>query len=243
MKVLQSIPLLLLRIATALCLTYALFTSGLFLCTTPQATESIGHTFSNWNSAIFPEEDMAAIAEAVRVFSVEGGEESYLVDTIHSILEKNYPDLDQVILGLSTPQETQRYLLTPDAISHLRDCTPVFQTVAISTGVIGAFGLIGLIALVIIQGRKSAGSILQVASLITIGIIVGLGMWALLDFDSLFTFMHSCFFAQGTWLFDARSLLIQLFPENFWAAMAFLWAVSSIIVSIIACLLGKVLKL
>ncbi|MGN0301601.1 MAG: hypothetical protein ACI4BI_01835, partial [Anaerotardibacter sp.] len=82
MKLLENIPLLIVRIATALCLTYALFTSGLFVCTTPQATESIGYTFSNWSKAIFPEEDMASIAEAVRVFSVEGGEESKLSETI-----------------------------------------------------------------------------------------------------------------------------------------------------------------
>ncbi|MGN0301333.1 MAG: DUF1461 domain-containing protein [Anaerotardibacter sp.] len=159
------------------------------------------------------------------------------------MIEKNYPEINQTILGASVSQETQRYLLTPDAISHLKDCTPVFQTVAISTGVVGAFGIAGLIALFLLQGRKTAGQTLQVASLITIGIIVGLALWALLDFDSLFTFMHSCFFTEGTWLFDARSLLIQLFPENFWAAMAFLWGISSIIISLIAYLLGKVLKI
>ncbi len=46
-----------------------------------------------------------------------------------------------------------------------------------------------------------------------------------LNFDSFFSFIHKPFFSSGTWLFPADSLLISLFPQQFFndfARMLFL---------------------
>lgn len=53
--------------------------------------------------------------------------------------------------------------------------------------------------------------------------------------------MHTLLFAQGNWIFDADSLLITLFPEAFWAAMAGLWILSSIVLALITGIVGKYL--
>lgn len=135
-----------------------------------------------------------------------------------------------------------QYSLPRNALSHLQDCTPIFTTGRISVGVVGGFALVGLIALGILAGRKRIGGTLIAGSALVIGILVALGIWAAVDFDGIFTWMHTLFFAQGSWVFNSDSLLITLFPEAFWAAMAGLWIISSVIFALIAGIVGKILS-
>ena len=243
-------------IATSIALAYSLFGLGFVLCTTPQATSLIGGTFSGWEHAIYPEEDMATIAEAIRSFSIEGTSSEDLYDTINNVMAEVQPDLASILdagsstdsaidissLGLNSLAELEeRYSLPSDALSHLQDCTPIFTTGRISTGVVGAFGIIGLIALGILAGRKRVGATLIIASALVIGVLLALGVWAALDFNGLFTWMHTLLFAQGNWVFDADSLLITLFPEAFWAAMAMLWILASILLALAVGIIGKIL--
>ncbi len=249
-----------LSILTCLCLSYGLFGAGLYVCTTPEATNAIGSTFSNWNLAVFPEDDMATIAENVRSFSVEGTSSEELYATIEEVIQKNYPEISEgfeagdlanaaqsseiaSLLGVSSLSTlSERYSLPQNALSHLSDCTPLFTTGKISVGVAGGFGLAGLLILGLLRGRKRVGATLMASAVLTACCIVGLAAWACINFDSLFTTMHSMFFANGTWLFDSKSLLIQLFPEAFWIAMAALWALTSIALSIVVFILGKLIK-
>ena len=83
----------LLTLATSIALAYTLFGLGFVVCTTPQATAAIGGTFSGWENSVFPEEDMAAIAEATRAFSIEGAPIDELSDAIRSALENSNPQL------------------------------------------------------------------------------------------------------------------------------------------------------
>ena len=135
----------------------------------------------------------------------------------------------------------EEFSLPRNALSHLQDCTPIFTTGRISVGVVGAFGIAGLIALGILSGRKRIGGALIAASSLVIGVLVALGLWAAIDFEGLFTWMHTVLFAQGNWTFDPDSLLITLFPEAFWAAMAGLWILSNIVFALIVGFVGKIL--
>lgn len=134
-----------------------------------------------------------------------------------------------------------QYSLPRNALSHLQDCTPIFTTGRISVGVVSGFALVGLIALGILAGRKRIGGTLIAGSALVIGILVALGIWAAVDFDGIFTWMHTLFFAQGSWVFNSDSLLITLFPEAFWAAMAGLWIISSVVFALITGAVGKIL--
>ena len=232
----------------------------MYVCTSAEATKTIGSTFSNWNLAAFPKDDMAAIAESVRSFSVEGTSSEELYATIEEVIQKNYPELSEIfktgnitneaqrseiasLLGTSSLSAlSERYSLPQDALSHLSDCTPLFTSGKISVGVVCGFGIAGLMVLGFLSGRKRVGATLMASAILTACCILGLTAWAIIDFDSLFTAMHSMFFVSGTWLFDSNSLLIQLFPETFWIAMAALWALTSIGLSIIVFIAGKIIK-
>lgn len=53
-------------------------------------------------------------------------------------------------------------------------------------------------------------------SLVTLSVIGLLGLWALIDFDSLFRVFHHLGFRNDLWLLDpSRDYLIMLFPEGF----------------------------
>ena len=45
---------------------------------------------------------------------------------------------------------------------------------------------------------------------------VGIGAFAVLAWDTAFTVFHELFFPPGTWSFPADSILIQLYPPDFW---------------------------
>lgn len=248
-----------LTLATSVALAYTLFGLGFVACTTPQATAAIGTTFSGWENSVFPEEDMAAIAEATRAFSIDGTSSDDLAAAIYAALEDAKPELAAAFAasGLDTSADgsgafgnsvtmntsglSDRYTLPQNALSHLKDCTPIFTTGRVSVGVVGGFALVGLIALGILAGRKSVGRALKLGAGLVAAALLALAIWAATDFNGLFTWMHQILFAQGNWTFSASSLLIQLFPEAFWAAMAGLWVVCSLLCAALAGLIGKLI--
>lgn len=259
MKVVSSLIRGLLQIATALCLAYALFAAGFALCLAPQSTQFIGSTFAGWETAVFGETNMALIAEEVRAFAVDGTTTQELYDAVLAAIQESYPALAQAFeVGEVSPElssnlqaETgstsltalqERYSFAQDAISHLQDCTPIFTTARISLGVVFATGLIGLAVTWVIAGRKQAGRALMLAGALVLGVLILLGVWAFVDFNGLFTFVHSLFFAGDSWIFSSDSLLIQLFPQAFWAAMVGLWVLVNVVLSTLALIVGKLIK-
>jgi uncharacterized membrane protein len=47
-------------------------------------------------------------------------------------------------------------------------------------------------------------------------VLVALGIFAALAFDTAFTLFHEIFFPGGNWAFPATSTLIRLYPTDFW---------------------------
>lgn len=221
--------------ACAVGIAYSLFGLGFLACTTSQATAAIGGTFSGWEHSTFSKENMAQIAEEVRSFSIDGASTDALFSAIQEATQEN-----NVAESLKS---SERYTLPENALSHLSDCTPIFTTGRISVGVVGGFSLAGLVALLILAGRKRVGRTIIAGASLVGALLLLLGLWAIVDFNGLFTWMHTMLFAQGNWTFSSTSLLIQLFPEAFWAAMAALWVVASLICAAIAGIAGRIIAL
>lgn len=249
---------ILLSIATTLALAYSMFGVGFLVCTSPGATNMVGSTFSGWEHSVFPEEDMAAIAESVRSFAIDGTDSEQLYNQVTTAIEENYPALADVFnqgyvdtseseaLSAITGSDSladleEEYSFPQSALSHLADCTPLFTTVTISIGVVCGAAIIGLIVIGIFWGRRDVGKVMIGASSLLIVLLFALGIWAIVDFNSLFTFMHLALFPQGNWTFPADSLLIRLFPEAFWLMMAVLWLAISIATALIVGLAGRII--
>lgn len=253
---------------TALLLAFGLFGSGLVACMLPQTTQLLGDNFSGWDDATYPQETMEELAEAVRAFSIEDTGRQLLEDTVADALAQNYPDISAQLNGGSEVDDTVSgtdmknqniggnlyagglgignlisiYTLPASAVDHLQDCIPVFVTSRIAIILSLVFALVGVLLLIIRRQRKLAGWILFATPLAVIAIIAALGIWAFVDFDSLFTALHGLFFANGTWIFPADSLLITLFPEAFWMGMGVVWVFISILACLLVSLIGHFVK-
>jgi hypothetical protein len=242
---------------TAALLAFGLFGSGLVICMMPQTTQLLGNNFSGWDEATYPQETMEELAEAVRSFSIDDTGRELLETTVADALWQNFPEIEQSIEAGNTGQNVggnltasglgvgnliSIYTLPESAVDHLQDCIPVFTTSRIAIILSLVFALAGIILLVVRGRRKLAGWIMFVIPLVVVGVTVALGIWALIDFDSLFTQLHGLFFANGTWLFPADSLLITLFPESFWMGMGITWVVVSIVACLIVSFIGRFVK-
>lgn len=242
---------------TALLLAFGLFGSGLLVCMMPQTTQLLGNNFAGWESATYPEDTMEELAEAVRSFSVDNTGRSLLESTVKDALVENHPEVEADIRfggtggntssnsssgGLGVSNLISIYTLPQSAIDHLQDCVPVFTTSRIAIALSLVFALVGTILLIIRRQRKLAGWILFIVPLVVVCIIVALALWAFIDFDSLFAWLHSLFFTGGSWLFPANSLLITLFPEAFWMGMGIVWVGVSILASLLVCAIGSFMK-
>ncbi|HOT91628.1 MAG TPA: TIGR01906 family membrane protein [Anaerolineae bacterium] len=78
--------------------------------------------------------------------------------------------------------------------------------------------------------------------LVTLCLLVGLGVWMAVGFESFFTAFHGVFFESGTWLFDYSDTLIRLFPLQFWSDAGMLIAVAVACMAFALALLGRAVQ-
>lgn len=102
------------------------------------------------------------------------------------------------------------------AVSHLEDVRELIATLRWTAAVI----LLALLTWFVVGLRRrrhaDVASALRWGALTCLGAPLVLAALGLADFDRLFTAFHGVFFDAGTWVFPADSLLIALFPEQFW---------------------------
>lgn len=139
-------------------------------------------------------------------------------------------------------QASDTYVLDPEAIEHLDDVFGVLATA--EPVVLGVFiaAVLTAVGVGCASGGRTFGTVLLCAGLDTIAVFVILGIWAAIDFEGLFAVFHSLFFAQGSWVFSADSLLITMYPEPFWIGMGAIWLATTIAVSAISAIAGLALR-
>jgi len=71
-----------------------------------------------------------------------------------------------------------------------------------------------------------------------LGFLIIVFLWSVFSFETLFLLMHLVFFPQGNWMFPAESLLITLFPEQFFFDIALRIFIYAIIQAIIFLAIG-----
>ena len=111
-------------------------------------------------------------------------------------------------------------IFTPAEKSHMQDVRSIFNTlVALET----AACILFFLSLVLFVFQKEKSLIIRWFlrwSCIALGLFLLLLLAITIDFEALFNLFHQIFFPQGNWSFDASSLLVQLFPLEFFRAIA-----------------------
>lgn len=114
----------------------------------------------------------------------------------------------------------ERALFTQREIVHMKDVKALVHKVYWVAGLTLAYlGGYAALRLALRRRRSEVLALFPLAlygSLLTLGILAVLGLWALVGFGGLFYLFHILSFSNPFWMLDPREhMLIRLFPEGF----------------------------
>ena len=181
------------RVAVALGLAVLAVALGVALLTGPWFTHAVTGRLDVAAQAGLSADRATDIAEQVRRF----------------VTESDAPPLPAEVDG--------RAGFDPSAVSHLADVRDVVLALRYVSLALAAVLAIWLIASIRLRRFEQTSIALRWGTWACLAFPIVLALAGLLDFDALFSAFHSVFFEAGTWVFPADSLLIELFPETFWA--------------------------
>ncbi|MEG1098084.1 MAG: DUF1461 domain-containing protein [Raoultibacter sp.] len=240
----------------AICLAFCLIGAGIFVCCAPQTTRTLAEDFSGNESTTFSKETMIELAVAGRDYTVDGTslDKFYTLifeDAINNAkadIQKWLPkeiDISNIdISGLAKffGETSDVVGLPTDAVTHLDDVRGVINNGKLAIVLAAVVALFTSIIVYLTRGRRRIGLILLGAAGAVCVAFACVGLWVLVDFNGFFAFFHSLFFAEGTWTFSADSLLINMYPPDFWIGMGAAWLITSVLSCAAAGLVGFLLK-
>ncbi len=128
----------------------------------------------------------------------------------------------------------EQYALDASALSHLDDVNRLVANLIMPLLILFVCAIAGCVILFRAKERRTFAKVLCFAGGIVLGVFLLLGVSAVISFDALFQAMHTLFFTNGSWLFPAHSLLIEMYPPAFWVGMGAIWLICSCLLSGIA---------
>ena len=209
------------RALARICLALTFLLAGLMVCIhAPFVTEFLSHQTSisaefGVSQATIAQASLAARDYALGTIGTEG--------------------LKSTLSGLGLPAEA----LDASMLTHLQDCTGIFT---IFTNLFIALAIASVASIVltaVFSGSDGTSGLLWQSAVLALVVIVAFGFRIFTSFESFFTWMHTLFFSAGTWTFASDSLLISMFPQNFWIGMGAIWGGVSIILSVIAIIVAQ----
>lgn len=156
------------------------------------------------------------------------------------------PDLDGVAdaadMKAAGERANEAYVLPADAVSHLDD---VYRVVAIAKPVIAVLAALAVATAALLArsaGKRALGRALTAAGGVVLAAFACALLWAFADFYGFFAAFHSLFFKAGTWTFSAKSLLITMYPTDFWMGMGGVWLAVTCVLSALSLVVGSKLR-
>ena len=114
----------------------------------------------------------------------------------------------------------ERSLFGGREVAHMKDVKDLIRGVYMLGAVAGLYLLSASLAGLLWKGGVFLPHLarwLLRGSVLTIGIIATVGLFALVAFDQLFLLFHKISFANDFWRLDpSRHYLVRMFPEGFW---------------------------
>jgi integral membrane protein (TIGR01906 family) len=234
-------------LACTLALAISIVGAGFAVCAfVPQTTDILAHLTQDDTNSTYNTAALNDLANAARDYTVADNNRDVLIERFINVASKygsaySGMDSDTIKAAMENAANStlaQRYIFDNTALDHLDD---VYSVVTIAKGVL-IFCAIAAAALLVLSGiffgRKYIARELACASGTVILIFVSLGIWAALDFYNMFNWLHTLFFTGESWLFPADSLLITIYPQNFWIGMGVVWLAVSLACAIIMLAIG-----
>ena len=159
------------------------------------------------------------------------GFEKYNISFITGITESDLEQVSADIRGYFNSREEplelrtrvfgrEQDLFKPKEIVHMRDVKKLVWGVYVIAGVSAIYLLASIGAGFLLRGRsyfEVLGRRVLWSGCITLALIIGVGLFALVGFDTLFLKFHQLSFSNDFWQLDPRTdYLVMLFPQDFW---------------------------
>lgn len=242
-----------------LALAVTFIAAGFAACAVPNATtELLSRAFSVDTSSPFTKDELVSVAVATKDYTVgthnEAAAYAAVLDINRSAAAdgragRGAPDVASLGANPSVEQiETafekadESYVLTPDAMSHLDDVFGVVSAACIWLIVIAILVVAACAHVAIRVSRLALGGVLLAAGVGVLTAFALLAAWVAVDFNGFFAMFHSLFFAAGSWTFSYDSLLITMYPSEFWIGMGAVWLIVTVALSILSIIVGSKLR-
>jgi integral membrane protein (TIGR01906 family) len=201
-----------------LILGFAIIALSFSLLLTPVVVEGLASRYSDETGTGMTHVQIAQTAQDIYAFSMGA-------DAAFPIAEQDSPTT-----------------IGQDAVTHLIQCRTLFWG-GIFAAVVTAAVSVGIYAwLVRHRGPRVRGEMLLAGGVVALVVVIlALVVVVTADFDVLFNWLHSLFFAKDSWFFPNDCLLIRALPLPFWEAAGVLWGVLIAIFSAISIAAGVAL--
>ena len=118
-------------------------------------------------------------------------------------------------------------------LSHFAECKQIFNVIYLA----GAVSLVFVIVSFIIKAKLGELKYLRNCAIITVVLPAIVGIFALIDFDTLFLIFHKITFSNDDWLFDpATDPIINMLPQEFFMQCALI-IVGTMLIGVITVLI------
>ncbi len=244
-------------------LAVSFFALGFAACAASSTTRMLSTINSDFTTSPYGHDQLIEAAVATRDYTVDGISRKDLATTIVNAARISaneaegskaiawnkvaaqtdlFDESADVTHVMSALAKDERFALDDEALSHLDDC---YRLISGCVPWLIAFALIAaaLAVLLAARGQRVVLSRVLICAPLALGcFMIICGMWAAVDFDGLFGIFHAILFPQGNWTFSADSLLICMYPLDFWVSMGAIWLACTLIACIIAFAIGWRLK-
>ena len=245
-------------VISAAALAVSLIAAGFAACAVPDvSTKALADGYSTDDASPFTKDELVAAAVQTKHYTIDDNDKAAVYATIAAInaqealsgtAGKGAPKIDatanyaagelsgEQVAALETAFDaaSERYVLTPDAVSHRDDVWWLLAAVVAAC--------VGCTATAFRGGKRLLGRVLAGAGVSVLAVFALLAAWVAIDFDGFFAQFHSLFFAAGTWTFSWDSLLICMYPPEFWVGMGAIWLVVTVACCVVCITIGRLLR-
>ena len=253
-------------VISAAALAVSLIAAGFAACAVPDvSTKALASVYSTDGASPFTKDELVAAAVQTKHYTIDDNDKAAAYATIAAInaqealagtAGKGAPKIDATAnyaagelsgeqvatLEAALDAASEHYVLTSDAVSHLDDVFGVVQAAKwwLLAAVVAA--CVGCTATAFRGGKRLLGRVLAGAGVSVLAVFALLAAWVAIDFDGFFAQFHSLFFAAGTWTFSWDSLLICMYPPEFWVGMGAIWLVVTVACCVVCITIGRLLR-